>query len=121
MKYLKTYENYFEDESNRHMIIDGYHRFESENNLTQSEQDWIKSDEFKSKYGDWEKGQNNTEIILDPKTKEPMKVYHGVKSGMRFDKFEHTSDIGFHFTPNKEVAQGFTDISRRRDDMGMVS
>jgi len=54
---------------------------------------------------------DKSELILD-KNGEPLKVYHGVRSGEHFDKFEKTSDIGFHFTPNKKTALGIANMGK---------
>jgi hypothetical protein len=76
-------------------------------NLSESESKYVRSKGFKDKYGDWEKGQEATNLLLDKKTGEPLKVYHGVKSNQKFDKFEKTTDVGFHFSPNKSIASDF--------------
>jgi len=76
-------------------------------NLSESDSKFVRSKVFKDKYGDWEKGKDATNILLDKKTGEPLKVYHGVKSNQKFDRFEKTTDVGFHFSPNKSIASDF--------------
>jgi len=75
--------------------------------LSELQSKHIRLKAFKDKYGDWEKGQDATNIWLDKTTGEPLRVYHGSKGNKKFDRFEKTSDIGFHFSPNKSIASDF--------------
>lgn len=82
-----------------------------ETELTFHQWKQVRSPEFKAWFGDWENDPKNASKVVNPKTGEPLVVYHGSKSKFTtFDK-ERQKDgwlgRGFYFTPNKNVAKGF--------------
>ena len=82
-----------------------------ETELTFHQWKQVRSPEFKAWFGDWENDPENSSKIVNPKTGEPLVVYHGSKSKFTtFDKGRQKDGWlgkGFYFTPNKNVAKGF--------------
>ncbi len=83
----------------------------AETELTFHQWKQVRTPEFKAWFGDWENDPKNASKVINPKTGEPLVVYHGSKSKFTtFDK-ERQKDgwlgRGFYFTPNKNVAKGF--------------
>lgn len=77
-------------------------------------EDWVtvRTPAFKKWFGDWEDGKRHS-IVVNPRTGEPLKVYHG--SLARFDtfSFKHLGSTGsahgrgFYFTDDPQLAAGY--------------
>ena len=71
--------------------------------------DFVRTDEFKKWFGDWENNPNSSSKVVDYNG-EPMLVFHGTKT--KFDVFDknkinsnYKQSIGFHFSHSYEHAK----------------
>jgi putative uncharacterized protein (fragment) len=64
-----------------------------ETELTFKQWQQVRSPEFKAWFGDWEKDPENASKVVNPKTGEPLVVYHGTLNS--FNVF--SNDRGIHF------------------------
>lgn len=86
-----------------------------ETELTFHQWKQVRSPEFKAWFGDWENDPENASKVINPRTGEPLEVYHGTDS--EFTVFENSKigsengfneyGYGFYFSPNKEFAGRF--------------
>ena len=73
----------------------------------------VRTPEFKAWFGDWENDPQNASKVINPKTGEPLVVYHGTNAEFNtFDKSKQRNDRnqygeGFYFTGKKETADLF--------------
>lgn len=71
----------------------------------------VRTPEFKAWFGDWENDPENASKVVNPKTGEPLVVYHGSKA--KFYNFDIEKQgngwlaRGFYFTPEKSFARTF--------------
>lgn len=87
-------------------------------------EDWVtvRTPAFKKWFGDWEDGKRHS-IVVNPRTGEPLKVYHG--SLARFDtfSFKHLGSTGsahghgFYFTDDPQLAAGY---AAKGDEVGHI-
>ena len=87
-------------------------------------EDWVtvRTPAFKKWFGDWEDGKRHS-IVVNPRTGEPLKVYHG--SLARFDtfSFKHLGSTGsahghgFYFTDDPQLAAGY---ATKGDEVGHI-
>ena len=87
-------------------------------------EDWVtvRTPAFKKWFGDWEDGKRHS-IVVNPRTGEPLKVYHG--SLTRFDtfSFKHLGSTGsahgrgFYFTDDPQLAAGY---ATKDDEVGHI-
>lgn len=87
-------------------------------------EDWVtvRTPAFKKWFGDWEDGKRHS-IVVNPRTGEPLKVYHG--SLARFDtfSFKHLGSTGsahgrgFYFTDDPQLAAGY---ATKDDEVGHI-
>jgi len=87
-------------------------------------EDWVtvRTPAFKKWFGDWEDGKRHS-IVVNPRTREPLKVYHG--SLARFDtfSFKHLGSTGsahgrgFYFTDDPQLAAGY---ATKDDEVGHI-
>lgn len=108
-------------------------------------QQWkqVRSPEFKAWFGDWENDPKNASKVINPKTGEPLVVYHGSKRGEDFNVFNPkligerfglgTHGKGFYFSnslgtaiyygerPLKEVFLNIRNPFNREDDISEVN
>ncbi|OOF62026.1 ADP-ribosyltransferase-containing protein [Rodentibacter pneumotropicus] len=82
---------------------------EGKTELTFKQWKQVRSPEFKRWFGDWENDPANASKVINPKTGEPLVVYHGSKNKFFiFDKDRQGVGWlakGFYFSPNKEHAK----------------
>lgn len=91
--------------------------------VSKSVPDQVKSDNFKSWFGDWVASPENASKVVD-ETGAPLAVYHGTgrpdRVGTQFRKSRATSGPMSFFTDNPEVASGYakgkTDTSIAYED-----
>ena len=76
-------------------------------NLTPEQYKLVRTPAFKKWFGDWENSPETASKVVD-ENREPLVVYHGVKSGEKFNVFSQTTDIGFHFAIDKNIAKGMS-------------
>ena len=76
----------------------------------------VRTPEFKAWFGDWENDPENASKVINPKTGEPLVVYHGTKHEFTVFDAEKSSvnsgnkghfGQGFYLTPNRDLAQSF--------------
>ncbi len=92
-----------------------------ETELTFKQWQQVRSPEFKAWFGDWENDPENASKVVNPKTGEPLVVYHG--SGEIFTQFsenaKNTRDgdssktFGIWFTPDKDIASDYANLSKQ--------
>lgn len=83
-------------------------------NLNKEDYKMVRTDEFKSWFGDWENDPKNASKIVD-ENGEPMVVYHGTKSNFtQFDLSKTGSNndfgmwgTGFYFSPARKFSQAY--------------
>ena len=76
----------------------------------------VRTPAFKAWFGDWENDPDNASKVVNPKTGEPLVVYHGTAGDFEiFDKSRSNSKSNtgvpegvFFFTDNPEVASSYT-------------
>jgi hypothetical protein len=83
----------------------------NKSNLSKKLYEYVRTDEFKNWFGDWENNPNGSSKVID-ENDEPLIVYHG-SEGM-FDKFNKkyrgvstnakSAKLAFFFTDNKKLA-----------------
>lgn len=80
---------------NEELIEERYNQAKSkgETELTFKQWQQVRSPEFKAWFGDWENDPENASKVVNPKTGEPLVVYHGTLNS--FDVF--SNDRGIHF------------------------
>lgn len=94
----------------------------AETKLTEDQWLLVRTNNFKSWFGDWENDPENASKVVDPETGEPRVVYHGTtwnpmkekpgkaffddnRVGQNFDNIE--VDNNFFFTASEEAAKGY--------------
>lgn len=86
-----------------------------ETELTFHQWQQVRSPEFKAWFGDWENDPENASKIVNPKTGEPLVVYHGTNAEFTsFDKMKAGSGNdkglrgkGFYLSPNPMTAANY--------------
>ncbi len=68
----------------------------------------VRTPEFKAWFGDWENDPKNASKIVNPKTGEPLLVYHG-SSNYGFNTFKDDGVRGIYFTDNQDIAKSYFD------------
>ncbi|WP_424408514.1 LPD38 domain-containing protein [Pasteurella sp. PK-2025] len=74
----------------------------------------VRTPEFKAWFGDWENDPENASKVINPRTGEPLIVYHGTNAEFNtFDKSKQNSTGqyggGFYFTGDENISQLFGD------------
>ncbi|MFZ7315952.1 hypothetical protein ACLSZU_10290 [Avibacterium avium] len=86
-----------------------------ETELSYSQWKQVRSPAFKAWFGDWENDPGNASKVINPKTGEPLVVYHGTSANFNaFDpekqkNYRNQYGGGFYFTSNPDVAKLFGD------------
>ncbi|MFZ7217710.1 hypothetical protein [Avibacterium avium] len=86
-----------------------------ETELTYSQWKQVRSLAFKAWFGDWENDPENASKVINPKTGEPLVVYHGTSANFNvFDpekqkNYRNQYGGGFYFTGDPAVAKLFGD------------
>lgn len=85
-----------------------------ETELTFEQYQQVRTPEFKAWFGDWENDPENASKVINPKTGEPLVVYHGTSDGgfTIFDEYSPTSE-GIYFTEKEKVAASYSDSSKK--------
>lgn len=85
---------------------------DGETELTYRQWVQVRTPAFKEWFGDWENDPDNASKVVNPKTGEPLVVYHGTSS--EFTVFEHGNQgfdpiesDGYFFTDNYEAAETY--------------
>lgn len=86
-----------------------------ETELTFKQWQQVRSPEFKAWFGDWENDPENASKVVNPKTGEPLVVYHGTNAKFTsFDKMKAGSGNdkglrgkGFYLSPNPMTAANY--------------
>lgn len=87
-----------------------------ETELTFKQWQQVRTPEFKAWFGDWENDPENSSKVINPKTGEPLVVYHG--SDIEFYEFKAIEfngknglalGFGNYFTTNENGAKGYGD------------
>lgn len=86
-----------------------------ETELTFKQWQQVRSPEFKAWFGDWENDPENASKVVNPKTGEPLVVYHGTNAEFTsFDKMKAGSGNdkglrgkGFYLSPNPMTATNY--------------
>ncbi|HEH9710548.1 TPA: hypothetical protein SIC46_002165 [Pasteurella multocida] len=68
----------------------------------------VRTPEFKAWFGDWENDPKNASKVVNPKTGEPLLVYHG-SSNYGFNTFKDERVRGIYFTDNQDIAKSYFD------------
>ena len=75
----------------------------------------VRTPEFKAWFGDWENDPDNASKVVNPKTGEPLVVYHGTTAVDKIldDGFKsNTGKLWVHLTDSKEVADSYQQWKR---------
>ena len=87
-------------------------------------EDWVtvRTPAFKKWFGDWEDGKRHS-IVVNPRTGEPLKVYHGSLAHFDTFSFKHLGSTGsahghgFYFTDDPQLATGY---ATKGDEVGHI-
>jgi|GEM_PF-1918717 len=84
--------------------------------LSEKQYRQVRTDFFKTWFGEWQNDAESASKVVDPDTHEPMPVFHGTPFG-RFNVFDKekrsqstgapSADMGFFFTENMEAARKY--------------
>lgn len=92
-----------------------------ETELTYHQWQQVRTPEFKAWFGDWENDPDNASKVVNPRTGEPLAMYHGTshsQEGNAFTRFDtYGSNYGLmgqgsYFTDNAGVASSYTKKGR---------
>lgn len=78
----------------------------NESNLPKSLYEYVRTDDFKSWFGDWENNPNNSSKIVD-ENGEPMLVFHGTEKEFQDFNKEDLRFNYFYFTVDENYAKHF--------------
>lgn len=75
----------------------------------------VRTPEFKAWFGDWENDPENASKVVNPKTGEPLVVYHGTdKEFSTFDRSKNNpNNEGFYFSDKQELSKKFAGSNGR--------
>ena len=104
-KFIKTSMFEFLNEQNEVLLAPNG----KQSNLSKNLYEYVRTDEFKVWFGDWENNPQNSSKIVD-ENGEPMLVYHGTKKLFHdFDRNQLRLNY-FYFAKNKDYANKFGDV-----------
>ncbi|MGX2956455.1 ADP-ribosyltransferase-containing protein [Ursidibacter arcticus] len=117
---LSQYQDESSDNSTRYSKTDRstYEQAKAngETELTFEQYQQVRTPEFKAWFGDWENDPENASKVINPKTGEPLVVYHG--SNADFSVFEKTQETdygwygeGYYFTQDRDIADSYADMA----------
>ncbi|MGX3066026.1 ADP-ribosyltransferase-containing protein [Ursidibacter arcticus] len=117
---LSQYQDESSDNSTRYSKTDRstYEQAKAngETELTFEQYQQVRTSEFKAWFGDWENDPENASKVINPKTGEPLVVYHG--SNADFSVFEKTQETdygwygeGYYFTQDRDIADSYADMA----------
>lgn len=95
--------------------------------LTESQWLFVRTQNFKSWFGDWESESDSASKAIDTQTQEPTVYYHG--SAVEIDKFKGLAERtgseydnhGIYFSPNPEAASDFAILKSKRISEGTAT
>lgn len=101
---------YQSENSDSNLSEAAYNQAKAEGKTELTFQQWkqVRSPEFKAWFGDWENDPENASKVINPKTGEPLVVYHGTDAIFTEFKDIKKQNRGFWFTPKKEIADRFS-------------
>ncbi|MFZ7198472.1 LPD38 domain-containing protein [Avibacterium avium] len=116
-QYQNNKETRFSQRENQDLSEQRYNQAKEngETELTYSQWKQVRSPAFKAWFGDWENDPGNASKVINPKTGEPLVVYHGTSANFNaFDpekqkNYRNQYGGGFYFTSNPDVAKLFGD------------
>ncbi|MFZ7187306.1 hypothetical protein ACLSY8_05145 [Avibacterium avium] len=116
-QYQNNKETRFSQRENQDLSEQRYNQAKEngETELTYSQWKQVRSPAFKAWFGDWENDPENASKVINPKTGEPLVVYHGTSANFNaFDpekqkNYRNQYGGGFYFTSNPDVAKLFGD------------
>ena len=93
-----------------------------------NEQQWyqVRSPQFKAWFGDWENDPANASKVINPRTGEPLVVYHGTAG--KFEAFDRgaravsgsSTNDGFFFSDSPDVAGSYASVDSNYAPQPMV-
>ncbi|POY42905.1 phage tail tape measure protein [Avibacterium endocarditidis] len=116
-QYRNNKETRFSQRENQDLSEQRYNQAKEngETELSYSQWKQVRSPAFKAWFGDWENDPENASKVINPKTGEPLVVYHGTSANFNvFDpekqkNYRNQYGGGFYFTSNPDVAKLFGD------------
>lgn len=109
---------YQSENSDNNLSETTYNQAKAEGKTELTFQQWkqVRSPEFKAWFGDWENDPKNASKVINPKTGEPLVVYHG--SNAEFSVFQNTQETdygyygaGYYFTQDADIANSYADVA----------
>lgn len=116
-QYQNNKETRFSQRENQDLSEQRYNQAKEngETELSYSQWKQVRSPAFKAWFGDWENDPENASKVINPKTGEPLVVYHGTSANFNvFDpekqkNYRNQYGGGFYFTGDPAVAKLFGD------------
>lgn len=118
----------FGDMDIRNQLGEDYQQALSAGRTELNEQQWyqVRSPQFKAWFGDWENDPANASKIINPRTGEPLVVYHGTAG--KFEAFDRgaravsgsSTNDGFFFSDSPDVAGSYASVDSNYVPQPMV-
>lgn len=118
----------FGDMDIRNQLGEDYQQALSAGRTELNEQQWyqVRSPQFKAWFGDWENDPANASKIINPRTGEPLVVYHGTAG--KFEAFDRgaravsgsATNDGFFFSDSPDVAGSYASVDSNYVPQPMV-
>lgn len=118
----------FGDMDIRNQLGEDYQQALSAGRTELNEQQWyqVRSPQFKAWFGDWENNPANASKIINPRTGEPLVVYHGTAG--KFEAFDRgaravsgsSTNDGFFFSDSPDVAGSYASVDSNYVPQPMV-
>lgn len=118
----------FGDMDVRNQLGEDYQQALAAGRTELNEQQWyqVRSPQFKAWFGDWENDPANASKIINPRTGEPLVVYHGTAG--KFEAFDRgaravsgsSTNDGFFFSDSPDVAGSYASVDSNYVPQPMV-
>lgn len=118
----------FGDMDIRNQLGEDYQQALAAGRTELNEQQWyqVRSPQFKAWFGDWENDPANASKIINPRTGEPLVVYHGTAG--KFEAFDRgaravsgsSTNDGFFFSDSPDVAGSYASVDSNYVPQPMV-
>lgn len=118
----------FGDMDVRNQLGEDYQQALAAGRTELNEQQWyqVRSPQFKAWFGDWETDPANASKIINPRTGEPLVVYHGTAG--KFEAFDRgaravsgsSTNDGFFFSDSPDVAGSYASVDSNYVPQPMV-
>lgn len=118
----------FGDMNVRNQLGEDYQQALAAGRTELNEQQWyqVRSPQFKAWFGDWENDPANASKIINPRTGEPLVVYHGTAG--KFEAFDRgaravsgsSTNDGFFFSDSPDVAGSYASVDSNYVPQPMV-